>query len=263
MLSAGWSARVSCAAMTTIRAQARAARATATALAAAALTTAALTTVAACASHDPAVVQAAVRDLMETQPGDWPAAGRRILAFGAEATEPLASAVQATPDSPGAQLAVGLLGRLGDRSCTRLLTDLARSDRIDLAYEAALALGRLGDTDAKDALVAITSDRDRPVRVRVASACSLLDLGAVRAATPILYATLVAGTPFGLETQTELGFADQSRWALERGMVIAAIRRHTGGEVFDLDPESPWPRLAQNAARCRDALLAGAAEEDR
>jgi hypothetical protein len=86
---------------------------------------------------------------------------------------------------------------------------------------------------------------------RTAAACALLDLGDRDAALPFLEAVLLAGSPAGVAPAREHVLPEQTRWALERYMAIAAVARCTGGETFGLDPDASWPRMAAAVERMR------------
>ncbi len=217
---------------------------------------------AACASPEAAVpepLRAAAASLVAAPPGSWPEAARPVLEAGGDATPALIQAIDANPDGPGVQPALAVLGEFGRPAAVPLLERWLDDDRIG-AYEAALSLGHMRAERSRSRLRATMSDPDRPAVMRTAAACALLDLGAVTDATPLLHAVLIAGTPAGVEPAAQHGLPDKPRWALERNLVIDAVKRHTGGEDFGLDADSPWPKLSEAAARCRAALLQDAEE---
>ncbi len=165
-------------------------------------------------------------------------------------------AIRADRHAPGEQIAVATLGALGSAAAIPLLEEILR-ERSPTSSEAALALGQLPSPESADLLAETVADPSAGTVARTASACALLDLGEVDRSVPFLCAVLVAGTPEGLETNREFGLRDKTRWALERYMIIEAIRRHCGGESFGLDPDNPWPDLVRNTDRFREAMRGG------
>jgi HEAT repeat protein len=153
------------------------------------------------------------------------------------------------------QPALAVLGEFVDPASAELLEAWCQSDHPH-RYEAALALGAMGSRASLPMLRALHADRSADVLVRTAAACAVLDLGDVRSSVPFLHAILCAGTPQGAATSEAHALPDKARWALERRIAIDAIRRHTGGEDYDLDPDSTWPRLTAAADRFRSAMQA-------
>ena len=186
------------------------------------------------------------QDLVAASPGSWQDSLPPVLALGRGAATPLAEALSASPDGPGAQAALCALGELGNRDAVPLLVQWIIEDRPH-AYEAALSLGKLGDERVTPTLQKCADDASRDSVTRTAAACALLDLGQVEAATPLLHAVLVAGTPYGGDLGTVHGLPEKSRWALERTLAIDAIARFADGERFGLDADAAWPRLKVGA----------------
>jgi HEAT repeat protein len=143
---------------------------------------------------------------------------------------------------PGLQVAVAILGKLGNPRAIPLLEDLLR-ERSGISGEAALALGRLPSPASRQVLLEEMSYRSGSPLNRTCAAIALMDLDDVDASLPFLRAILLAGTPAGLPLQKELGLPDRARWAHERDLAIEAIGRLFDGETFGLDSDSPWPRL--------------------
>ncbi len=183
---------------------------------------------------------------MESTPADWVDTVPPVLALGEHAAPELVRQLRAHPDAPGRQAALCALGALGNRDASPYLIEQVRGDA-PYAYEAALALGRLGDPRAAAPLRAVASDPDHDITNRAASACALLDLGDKEHAVPLIAALLVAGTSFGAAAEAEFGLPSRSRWALERSLCIDAIARYTGGDTFGLDEDASWPRLNAGA----------------
>ncbi|MEM7205528.1 MAG: HEAT repeat domain-containing protein [Planctomycetota bacterium] len=192
--------------------------------------------------------RAAATARLQATPDQWDAALPAVLTAGSSAAPHLIAGLETTPEAPGAQAATFALGRVGDVAAVPLLA--ARLNRAeDHAYEAAIALGRLGEAAALEPLRAAATDRSQTPRVRAAAACSLLDLGDVGTAMPLLQAVLLLGTPHDRQLAAQHGFVRQDRWALERWLAIEAIARNSGGERFGLDPDAPWPQLRDGVAR--------------
>lgn len=154
----------------------------------------------------------------------------------------LVEELQRSPRAPGRQAAVFALGELGDLDASPFLIQ-ELGDPGPSAYEAALALGKLGGSDAVEPLREAAETHGTSTELRTAAASALLDLGRPDLAAPLLKAVLLAGTPFGRELAERHGLPDKTRWALERQLCVDAIRRFTGGETFGMDPDSSWPRL--------------------
>ncbi len=190
---------------------------------------------------------AAVRAVIDAAPEHWEDVATACLECGQAAATPLAAELRQRPSASGAQLAVALLGRLGDSTVTPTL-ELLITQGHAVAAEACLALGALGSLDCVELLRGVIADHSREITVRTAAACALLDLGEVGASLPFLRCILLAGTPAGQALQTQAGVADKARWAHERLLVITAIRRHCDGEDFGLDPDNSWPQLEHGAA---------------
>lgn len=186
--------------------------------------------------------------LVQSPPAQWVETLPPVLALGPPAVGDLIGSLRDAPEAPGRQAALCALGELGNAEAVPFLIEQAVADEA-YAYEAALALGRLGDATATAALRDLTTDHESTVTTRTAAACALLDLGASNDAVPLLCAVLLADTPFGLEEGERHGLPSKSQWALERQIAIDAIARYSGGETFGLDPDSSWPRL-------RDGVLA-------
>ncbi|MCC6670475.1 MAG: hypothetical protein IT458_05395 [Planctomycetes bacterium] len=214
----------------------------------------------ACAQPQPASeAERACRALLAAPPGEWAVQVPPVLALGRPAAATLAREVAGDPSAPGAQAAAACLGALGDLAVTPTLVDLLRS-RGGAAYEAALALGRLRASEATAELRAARDDTTADPIVRTAAAAALLDLGLTQDALPLLLGVLRADTPAGRSEQERLRLPSRPRWALERHVAIAAVRRSFGSD-FGLDPDLSWPDL--EAASQRLAQAAEARKEGR
>lgn len=190
--------------------------------------------------------------LVHAPPADWAERAAAVLAHP-DAGAALLEALRAQPDAPGAPCAIAALGAVGGNGARRFLTGLLSRDG-EVAMEAALALGRLGDADAVPELRAAMRDRHLDAAVRTAAAAALLDLRDDAAAVPFLAAAILAGTPTGIAERERLGLPDKPRWALERTIAIDAVARRTGGVTFGLDPDATWPALADAVADMTRAL---------
>lgn len=188
------------------------------------------------------------RALVVAPPATWPERVRAVLAHGPEAAGHLVTALQeAPPEAPGRRAALAALGALGGPSARAHLEAVARSAG-PAADEAALALGRLPRAQSSiDLLRKTARDRNRGSVIRAAAVAALLDLRAAAPLADLVEAILVAGTPQGIGRARRLGLPQKTRWALERHLLIEAIRRRTKGEDFGLDPDAPWPRLVEGA----------------
>ncbi len=190
------------------------------------------------------------QDLVVAPPSQWAGPFAAVVDLGPRASRPLAERLLQQLDAPGAQAAACALGVLGDPSVTPVLRRLVAGQHAEVvAAEAALALGRLRDAAAVDLLTQVAGDPTRDVTTRTAAACALLELGEVQRALPLLQAVLLADAPQGRALASQHALPERPRWVLERHLVIAAIRRHTGGETFGLDTDASWPRLAEGTAR--------------
>jgi len=198
-------------------------------------------------------IEQACLELVNSPPDGWGRAYPRVIESGTEATAPLIDALRAAPTAPGRQAALFALGELGDRSAVGFLIAEAAAGN-DHGFEAALALGKLGDDSATEPLRDLMLDPSQDVTARTAAACALLDLGATDEAVPLLSAVLLAGTPYGRDQASQHGLPSKSRWALERQIAIDAIARASGGQTFGLDPDSSWPRLADGVRAWREYL---------
>jgi hypothetical protein len=205
------------------------------------------------AAPGPATFQGC-RDLVQAPPSQWHERLPIVLALGAPAAPALVEAIAAEPTAPGAQAAVAALGQLGGDGTSTFLRQLL-ADRSELATEAALALGALGDQDARAPLLAAANDRLADPTLRAACAASLLRLGVRAEIAPLVRAILLAGTPPGQPAQQALGLPDRPRWAHERYLIQRALR-DVRGDDFGLDTDAPWPALEATAAQV-DAFLTG------
>ena len=193
--------------------------------------------------------------LVASPPERWSETLPAVLVLGPRAAPPLSRALAAKPEAAGRQAALCALGELGNREAVPFLIEQATGDRAH-AYEAALALGKLGDPRAVAPLRDLAAAPSRDITVRTAAACALLDLGHDDDAAPLLQAVLLAGTPYGEDSALQCSLPRKSRWALERVLVIDAIARFTGGETFGLDPDASWPRLRDGAQRFAEHIAA-------
>jgi len=184
------------------------------------------------------------RALVAAAPSSWPGHWRTVHAMGPEATPVLVRCLRENPDGPGRQAAIHLLGewRHPDATADALLQELVAAGGPD-ATEAALALGKRQNRNAVPLLVTTVQNHDVDITVRAAAACALLDLDEPQHAVPLMRAVLLAATPYGQQLEQEHGLPLKTRWALERYMVIEAIRRFSGGQTFGLDEDAPWPTL--------------------
>lgn len=186
----------------------------------------------------------AVARLLLASSAEWHVVLPPVLAAGPSATAPLVDALRAQPTAPGRQAAIAALGALGDQSACGFLRERIDRGQSDAA-EAALALGRLGCSDAAPGLLATMRSGAAAIRNRTAAACALLDLGWWREAAPFLAAVLVADTAYAGTRTADFALPNKARWAEERTMAIAAIARACGGETFGLDPDAAHPQLAR------------------
>lgn len=200
------------------------------------------------------VIEAAAAALVAAAPGDWPAHLDAVHAHGTAASAALVRALGKAPDGPGAQAALHLLGRLRAPGCRPFLERRAAAGD-ELAAEAALALGRLGDTASIRPLRALVDDRLTPPTTRCAAAAALIELGRAREVLPFLDAVWTAATPYGHAHGRAVGFPpSKDRWAHERYMIIEAIRHRYGGKTFGLDEDQPWEAMRDAGKRFRDAV---------
>jgi len=195
----------------------------------------------------------AARALVDAEPQAWDQAARQFLDQDGPDAGTLLRAMRRDPAGPGMQIAVAILGKLGDARAVSVLEDLLR-ERSKLSSEAALALGRLPSPQSRGILrKEMLSASNSPLN-RTCAAIALLDLGDVNTSLPFLHAILLAGTPYGLDSEKNYGLPDRSRWAHERYLTIEAIARHFDGETFGLDPDSSWPQLKAAADRLQIAI---------
>ncbi len=196
------------------------------------------------APEDPAADET-VAELLAAEPHQWSAALPPVHRLGAAVAPRVQQAILDQPDAPGAPAATALLGLLGgDGTVAFLMTEV--EDRSPLATEAAQALGTLRATHARDVLAACAADPAADATLRTAAACALARVGAGATAAPLLRAVLLAGSPAGVEPGREQSLPERSRWALERYMVQRLLRAEGAVELAEqLDPDAPWPALAE------------------
>lgn len=198
--------------------------------------------VAACAAAPPPAGDPCA-ELFAAMPHEWPERLPVAYSLGAPATPRLLALLRERPDAPGAPAAVCVLGRLGGDGVVSALQSLL-IDRSPLAVDAALALGQLRATTAVGALQACVDDPVADATTRTAAACALVRCGAGAAATPLLRAVLLAGTPAGATSGRELGLPQRPRWALERYLVQRMLAQEGASELaLALDPDASWPDL--------------------
>lgn len=199
----------------------------------------------------PAAVPASdpCNELLQAPPHEWPARLPAAHALGPAAVPRLVALLRQDPGSPGAPAAVCLLGRLGGPEIVPALRELV-VDRTPLAVEAALALGELQDAGANEDLRACVEDAAADATLRTAAACALVRCGDARAATPLLRAVVLAGSPDGAPLARTLGLPERPRWALERYLVQRLLAQEGAAELsIALDPDASWPALAAVAER--------------
>lgn len=189
------------------------------------------------------------RALVAAPPDAWREHWHKVHDLGPETTPVLVRCLEENPTGPGRQAAIHLLGewRHPDRAADAFLQGLVKAGSPD-ATAAALAIGKRQDRTAVPLLVATVKDHSVPVTTRTAAACALLDLGETQQAVPLLRAVLLAATPYGHQLEREQGLPLKTTWALERYMVIEAIRRFSHGKTFGLDEDAPWPTLRDGTA---------------
>lgn len=196
----------------------------------------------------------ACRDLVAASPGDWPAHWQRVRDLGSGATPALVAALQSSPDGPGAQAGIHLLGVLGDEAARDYLEAIV-VDGTDHATEAALALGKLGGEASVALLRGVVDARDAKVPTRAAAAAALVTLGHGPTIIDFLEAIFLAATPHTGETSRKHFLPRQkSRWALERYVILEALRARYPTHVWPLDEDGSWPALRDGAADLRDYL---------
>jgi HEAT repeat protein len=188
-------------------------------------------------------------ELLQAPPHEWAARLPAAHALGPAAVPRLLALLQQDPAGPGAPAAVCLLGRLGGPEVVPTLRELV-ADRSPLAVEAALALGTLQDSGANDELRACVEDAAADATLRTAAACALVRCGDPRAATALLRAVVLAGSPAGAPLARTLGLPERPRWALERYLVQRLLAQEGAAELsLALDPDASWPALAAVAER--------------
>jgi len=189
------------------------------------------------------------RALVAAPPAAWTEHWRTVQALGADTTPALVRCLRENRNGPGRQAAIHLLGewRHPDPAADAYLRELLAAKGAD-ATEAALAIGKRNDRAAVPLLVATVQDQNLAIATRTAAACTLLDFDEPQHAVPLMHAVLLAATPYGLRLEQEQGLPRKTRWALERYMVIEAIRRFSDGHTFGLDEDAPWPTLRDGTA---------------
>lgn len=191
----------------------------------------------------------ACRALVAAAPADWPARWRAVKPHGAAVAPQLIRALQDNPEGPGAQAAIHLLGQLGAAGSREFLEDVL-DDGNALGAEAALALGRLAAPASAAALRRAVDSPIYPITTRVAAAAGLVRMGRGKSVVGFLQAVFLAASPYGAASTRRHGIpAKKSRWALERYMVIEALRARYPTQGFDLDEDSSWPAMRDAAAK--------------
>ncbi len=189
------------------------------------------------------------RALVAAPPAAWPEHWRTVHALGPDTTPALVRTLRENRSGPGRQAAIHLLGewRHPDPSADAYLRELVKAKGAD-ATDAALAIGKRKDQAAVPLLVATVQDQNLAIATRTAAACTLLDFDEPQHAVPLMRAVLLAATPYGHQLEQEQGLPRKTRWALERYMVIEAVRRFSDGRTFGLDEDAPWPTLRDGTA---------------
>lgn len=190
--------------------------------------------------------------LVEAEPEAWPRLLPAVLDEGPAAAAHLIAALDRIADAPGAQAGLAALGGLGNATAGPFLDSWLR-DRRPHSPDAALALGRLPHPPSVPLLRDIATDPAAVPTLRAACAAALVELGHGADVLDLVRAVLLAGTPQGEELGRELGLPRRTRWALERHMIILAVRHHLG-EDLGLDIDSPWPQLRDSVAALTRAL---------
>ncbi len=189
----------------------------------------------------------ACQSLVASSPKDWSTTLAPVTAIGNRAVPALIRALHASPGAPGEQAAIAALSTFKHPRTRPFLENYLRDGGAQ-ASEAALSLGRLGDSRSRPLLDELCRNTKLDGELRTAAACALLDLGETHTSLPFLRAVLLAATPAGQELGEQLGLSkNKVRWAHERYMVITAIARYTGGETFGLDTDASWPALEAGA----------------
>lgn len=189
------------------------------------------------------------RALVAAPPAEWTEHWRTVQALGPDTAPALVRCLKEDSNGPGRQAAIHLLGewRHPDPATDTYLRELVAAKGAD-ATEAALAIGKRNDRTAVPLLVATVQDHSLAVATRTAAACTLLDFDEPQHAVPLMRAVLLAATPYGNELEQEQGLPHKTRWALERYMIIEAVRRFSNGRTFGLDEDAPWPTLRDGTA---------------
>ncbi len=189
------------------------------------------------------------RALLLAAPAAWTERLAPVHAGGHAASALLLPMLRERPEAPGAPAATALLGRLGGDGVVAFLVE-QMNDRSPVATEAALALGELRATAAQPDLLACVHDHLADPTLRTAAACALVRVGAATAASPLLHAVLLAGTPAGTSLASAQGLPDRPRWALERYLVQRLLLSEGAIDLAtELDPDASWPRLEAVTAR--------------
>jgi len=187
------------------------------------------------------------RQLVAAAPDAWTPALQALHRHGRAAAAPLVDAIRRDPAAPGAGAAVALLGMLDKPGAAPFLLELV-GERGTLALEAALALGRLGEPQARAMLVRCADDRFADATLRTAAACAAVRPGAGAEVAPLLHGVMVAATPAGQTRQRELGLPDKPRWAYERYLIQQLLRDCNPGDP-GFDTDAPWAELERAGTR--------------
>ncbi len=181
--------------------------------------------------------------LIAAAPHEWAERLPPVHQLGPTAAPRLLQLLAEQPGAPGAPAAVACLGRLGGDGIGAFLTEQIQQ-RSALGVEAALALGELRDATSAATLTACVDDRFADATLRTAAACALVRLGERKAATPLLHAVLLAGTPAGVDRQQAMGLPTKPRWALERYLVQRLLLQEGAAELTaTFDTDAPWSTL--------------------
>lgn len=206
---------------------------------------------AACTAPDeaPSTADDAIATLLAAAPHEWSARLPAVHQLGAAAAPRVQQAIREQPEATGAPAAVGLLGLLGGDGTVPFLMEEV-DVRSPLAVDAAQALGALHAAAARDVLAECAGDHAADATLRTAAACALARIGAGATAAPLLRAVLLAGSPAGVAPGREQALPERPRWALERYMVQRMLRAEGATELAEqLDPDAPWPALAEITER--------------
>ncbi len=108
---------------------------------------------------------------MLTHEETWYAAriADQLVTYGTAATDELVAYAEQTTDPSGRELAVRLIGSIGDRSASPVLVRLCNDPDPGLRLAAVSALGKSGTLEAVPVLISALADEDWRVRARAAA----------------------------------------------------------------------------------------------